>query len=119
MLRARVAIAAALASLLLACSVIYAATESKTIENVTSGIDRLAKGLTTGIENATNVVIKHLSNFTEFLKDAIIRLSHITSVILALVGLFLWFSGISPYSGKRMVFSAVLLFALSYVLKFV
>lgn len=89
------------------------------IENVTSGLNKLAKSLTSGIENATTGILNSLSNFTLFLKNTIMKFSEIASIILALIGIFLWFSGISPYSGRRMVISAALLFVFAYILKFI
>jgi len=84
-----------------------------------SGIKNLAKALETGFENATNTILATLSGFVNYLKGIVIKVSEIVSICLALIGFFLWFSGINPYSGKRMIISAMLLFAFAYVLKYI
>ncbi len=106
--------------LLASLPIVYAASgTSGTGVGIESGIKNLAKAIEMGFENTTNTILSTLSGFVTYLKNILIKVSEIVSICLALVGFFLWFSGINPYSGKRMVISALLLFAFAYVLKYV
>ncbi len=106
-------------AILLSLAISVPVTYATSGVGIESGIKNLAKALETGLENTTNTILSTLSRFVSCLKNIVIRVSEIVSVCLALIGFFLWFSGINPYSGKRMVISALLLFAFAYVLKYV
>jgi len=85
----------------------------------TSSVSNIAENLKKSFENTANAIVGTLSDFLTYLEKIIVKVSEILAIGLAIIGCFLWFSGISPYSGKRMVLSAMLLALFAYVLKLV
>jgi len=84
------------------------------------------------IANATNAVFNTLDNavasvldgLDKFLADTlsilkvkIVGIAKSVALILGLLGAFLWLSGIYRYGGRSMVFSAIILYLLSEVVK--
>ncbi len=73
----------------------------------------------TKISDMANNLMKSLENFLQNLKESVktfvSSIAKTLSVILGLLGALLYFSGISKYSGRSMIFSAVLLYILSEV----
>ncbi len=82
-----------------------------------STIGNIARNLKKSFESTANTIVGTISDFLSYLEKIIVKLSEVLAIGLAVVGCFLWFSGISPYSGKRMVISAALLALFAYVLK--
>jgi len=77
--------------------------------NVTEAINNFTDSFTRSIEGVINNAVDSLVNFTNFLKAVLITASRTLAVALGILGGFLWLSGISPYRGKRLVVSAILL----------
>ncbi len=84
-----------------------------------SGTSSIVYNLKKGFENAANSIVNTISDLLSCLEKVMVKLSEVFSIGLAIIGFFLWFSGVSPYSGKRMVLSAALLAIFAYILKLV
>jgi len=92
-------------------SVAYAQTT-----DVTTSI---IKSLQQIFEKTSNTIVSSMNVTLQMIASVLVRVSEILSIALTIVGLFLWFSRISPYTGRRLLISAVLLFVFAYVLKHV
>lgn len=90
-----------------------------TVSNITAGINNLADKIEKSVENIATTVVDKLSSFAIFLKNIISDASKVLAIILGILGAFLWFSGLSPYRGRRLIFSAVLLVFLAYIINFI
>jgi type III secretory pathway component EscU len=77
--------------------------------NVTNAINNFTDTFTRSVESIINNALQNLVDFTNFLKAIVMTASRVLAVALGIIGGFLWLSGISPYRGKRLVVSAVLL----------
>ncbi|MEM1570638.1 MAG: hypothetical protein QXS00_01685 [Pyrobaculum sp.] len=78
----------------------------------TNSTDPFAK-INTIIENILKSVESFLENLKNILKTHIISISKTLSVILGLLGAFLYFSGLNKYSGRGMLIGAVLLYLMA------
>ena len=71
----------------------------------------------TKITQAIEQILTSIDNFLQHLKDVlktnISSMSKTLSVILGLVGAFLYFSGLNKYTGRGMIIGAVLLYLLA------
>jgi len=66
-----------------------------------------------------NTIVTSMNTALSMIVKILIKISEVLSIGLVIVGLFLWFSRISPYTGKRLIISAILLFIFAYILKHV
>lgn len=73
------------------------------------------------LNNAVASILDGLDNFLSntlgILKVKIVSIARSAALILGLLGAFLWLSGIYRYGGRGMVFSAIILYILSEVIK--
>jgi hypothetical protein len=71
----------------------------------------------TKITQTIEQILTSIDNFLQHLKDVlkthISSMSKTLSVILGLVGAFLYFSGLNKYTGRGMIIGAVLLYLLA------
>ncbi|NPB00288.1 MAG: hypothetical protein GXO10_02840 [Crenarchaeota archaeon] len=79
----------------------------------------IIKSLQDIFEKTSNTIVNSMNVTLQMIASVLIRVSEVLSIALTIVGLFLWFSRISPYTGRRLLISAVLLFVFAYVLKHV
>jgi hypothetical protein len=85
---------------------------------VTNSTDPFTK-ITQTIEQILNSVDNFLQHLKDILKTHISSMSKTLSVILGLVGAFLYFSGLNKYTGRGMIIGAVLLYLLAeFILNF-
>ncbi len=84
--------------------------------NVTSTINGFMDSITNGTENIINTALADLISFTNFLKSVIYSASEALAILFGIIGGFLWLSGISPYRGRRLVISAILLALLAIII---
>jgi hypothetical protein len=85
---------------------------------VTNSTDPFTK-ITQTIEQILNSVDNFLQHLKDVLKTHISSMSKTLSVILGLVGAFLYFSGLNKYTGRGMIIGAVLLYILAeFILNF-
>ena len=84
----------------------------------TNSTDPFAK-ITQTIEQILTSVDNFLQHLKDVLKTHISSMSKTLSVILGLVGAFLYFSGLNKYTGRGMIIGAVLLYLLAeFILNF-
>jgi hypothetical protein len=84
----------------------------------TNSTDPFTK-ITQTIEQILNSVDNFLQHLKDVLKTHISSMSKTLSVILGLVGAFLYFSGFNKYTGRGMIIGAVLLYLLAeFILNF-
>ncbi len=79
----------------------------------------IIKSLQQIFEKTSNTIVESMNTTLQMIAEILVKVSEILSIALTIVGLFLWFSRISPYTGRRLLISAVLLFVFAYVLKHV
>jgi hypothetical protein len=84
--------------------------------NITSTINNFMNSITNGTEDVINTALANLVSFTNFLKNAVYNASQVLALLFGIIGGFLWLSGISPYRGRRLVISAILLALLSLII---
>ncbi|WP_446752964.1 hypothetical protein [Vulcanisaeta sp. JCM 16161] len=84
--------------------------------NVTSTINDFMNSITNSTENVINTALADLISFTNFLKNVIYNASTVLAILFGIIGGFLWLSGISPYRGRRLVISAILLALLAIII---
>lgn len=84
--------------------------------NVTSTINDFMNSITNSTENVINTALADLISFTNFLKNVIYNASTVLALLFGIIGGFLWLSGISPYRGRRLVISAILLALLAIII---
>ncbi|MCG2863738.1 MAG: hypothetical protein L7H10_05590 [Vulcanisaeta sp.] len=84
--------------------------------NITSTINNFMNSITNGTEDVINTALANLVSFTNFLKNAVYNASQVLALLFGIIGGFLWLSGISPYRGRRLVISAILLALLALVI---
>lgn len=84
--------------------------------NITNTINNFMNSITNGTEDVINNALANLISFTNFLKSVIYNASEVLAILFGILGGFLWLSGISPYRGRRLVISAVLLALLAIVI---
>lgn len=77
--------------------------------NSTDPFGKIAKT----IDSVLTSVDNFLQNLKEVLKTHVASMSKTLSVILGLVGAFLYFSGINKYGGRSMLIGAVVLYILA------
>lgn len=65
------------------------------------------------VDNLLNSIDKFLQNLKDVLKAHMSSISRTLSVIMGLIGAVLYFSGISKYSGRSLIFGAILLYVLA------
>ncbi len=78
----------------------------------TSSADPFTK-ITQTIEQILTSVDNFLQHLKDVLKTHISSMSKTLSVILGLIGAFLYFSGLNKYTGRGMIIGAVLLYLLA------
>jgi hypothetical protein len=84
----------------------------------TNSTDPFTK-ITQTIEQILNSVDNFLQHLKDVLKTHISSMSKTLSVLLGLVGAFLYFSGFNKYTGRGMIIGAVLLYLLAeFILNF-
>jgi hypothetical protein len=84
----------------------------------TNSTDPFTK-ITQTIEQILTSVDNFLQHLKDVLKTHISSMSKTLSVILGLVGAFLYFSGLNKYTGRGMIIGAVLLYLLAeFILNF-
>lgn len=91
-------------------------TISNTADNITSTINGFMNSITNGTESVINTALANLISFTNYLKDVIYNASTALALLFGIIGGFLWLSGISPYRGRRLVISAILLALLAIII---
>ena len=84
--------------------------------NVTETINDFMNSITNSTESVINTALANLVSFTNFLKNIIYNASTALALLFGIVGGFLWLSGISPYRGRRLVISAILLALLAIII---
>ena len=84
--------------------------------NVTSTINNFMNSITNSTEDVINTALANLISFTNFLKNIIYNASTALALLFGIIGGFLWLSGISPYRGRRLVISAILLALLAIII---
>ncbi len=70
-------------------------------------------------EETGNTIVSSMNTALSIIVKVLIKISEMLSVGLIIVGIFLWLSRISPYTGRKLIISAILLFIFAYVLKHV
>ena len=86
-----------------------------TVGEVVNTIDNFVDKVIGGIKGVASGIVSSMQDLASFVKTAVVDLSKILAVILGVLGGLLWFSGISPYRGRRLVFSALLLALFSII----
>ena len=89
--------------------------ESK-VDDVVATVDNFVSDVVDGIKGLALGILSEIQDFALFVKDAIVDFSKVLAVILGVVGGFLWLSGLSPYRGRRLILSALLLALFSIVI---
>ena len=84
--------------------------------NVTNTINNFMNSITNGTENVINTALNNLVSFTNYLKNVIYNASEALAILFGIIGGFLWLSNISPYRGRRLVISAILLALLAIII---
>lgn len=84
--------------------------------NVTNTINNFMSSITNGTENVINTALNNLVSFTNYLKNVIYNASEALAILFGIIGGFLWLSNISPYRGRRLVISAILLALLAIII---
>ncbi|GAB6945228.1 hypothetical protein JCM14467A_20100 [Vulcanisaeta sp. JCM 14467] len=84
--------------------------------NVTETINDFMNSITNSTESVINTALANLVSFTNFLKNVLYNTSTVLAILFGIIGGFLWLSGISPYRGRRLVISAILLALLAIII---
>ena len=84
--------------------------------NVTETINDFMNSITNSTESVINTALANLVSFTNFLKNVLYNASTVLAILFGIIGGFLWLSGISPYRGRRLVISAILLALLAIII---
>ncbi len=84
-----------------------------------SPVNSIVKNIQNIFEKTGNTIVTSMNTALSMIVKILIKISEVLSIGLVIVGLFLWFSRISPYTGKRLIISAILLFIFAYILKHV
>jgi type IV secretory pathway VirB2 component (pilin) len=84
--------------------------------NITDTINNFMNSITNSTEDVINTALANLISFTNFLKNVIYNASEVLAILFGIIGGFLWLSGVSPYRGRRLVISAILLALLAIVI---
>jgi hypothetical protein len=84
--------------------------------NITNTINNFMNSITNSTEGVINTALANLISFTNFLKNVIYNASEVLAILFGIIGGFLWLSGVSPYRGRRLVISAILLALLAIVI---
>jgi len=84
--------------------------------NITNTINNFMNSITNSTEGVINTALANLVSFTNFLKNVIYNASEVLAILFGIIGGFLWLSGVSPYRGRRLVISAILLALLAIVI---
>ena len=84
--------------------------------NVTSTINDFMNSITNGTENVINTALANLVSLTNYLRSVMYSASEALAILFGIIGGFLWLSGISPYRGRRLVISAILLALLAIII---
>ncbi len=101
--------------LVVTCLAVASSAHAETTDITTS----IIKSLQEIFEKTSNVIVNSMNTTLQMIASVLVKVSEVLSIALTIVGLFLWFSRISPYTGRRLLISAVLLFVFAYVLKHV
>ncbi|WP_069807188.1 hypothetical protein [Vulcanisaeta thermophila] len=91
-------------------------TMDSTAANITNTINNFMNSITNSTEDVINNALANLTAFANFLKNVIYEASEVLALLFGIIGGFLWLSGISPYRGRRLVISAILLALLAIVI---
>jgi len=95
--------------------VVHASQNVDAATNITNTINNFMNSITNSTEDVINTALSNLISFTNFLKNVIYNASEVLAILFGIVGGFLWLSGISPYRGRRLVISAILLALLAII----
>ncbi|NPA70323.1 MAG: hypothetical protein GXO26_05880 [Crenarchaeota archaeon] len=102
-------------TLVIMCLITTSIVHAETTDVATS----IIKSLQEIFEKTSNTIVYSMNTTLQMIANVLVKVSEVLSIALTIIGLFLWFSRISPYTGRRLLISAVLLFVFAYVLKHV
>lgn len=91
-------------------------TMDTTATNITNTINNFMNSITNSTEDVINSAMANLISFANFLKNVIYNASEVLAILFGIIGGFLVLSGISPYRGRRLVISAILLALLAIII---